>query len=111
MAESGYGLNVVGHYYGSYTSLKLELISIAPNIIVRYDRFGAQELFLVSSNGDNFMVSVLYKGEGEPVNIAIHGSAGTPKGREAAKRTIEQIVDATKIDVSPAISTVKHNST
>ena len=111
MAESGYGLNVVGHYYGSSTSLKLKLISIAPDIIVHNDGVVAQEIFGVSPNGDKFMVSVLYKGVRELLNIAIQGSAPTDEGREAAKRTIEQIVNATSIDVSPAISTVKHNST
>ena len=110
MIESGYGLNVVGHYYGSSTSLRLKLISIVPDIIVKNDGSAAKELFFVSPNGNKFMVSVLYKGESEPVNIAIQGSAATPEGREAAKRTIEQIVDATRIDVSPAISTIKHNS-
>ena len=111
MSELDVGLNVLGHYDGSVTSFGLKVREIAPDAIIHN---GAGPTFYkiggISPGGDHFIITVLYDSKGAMLNVKIQGTSPTDDGKEAAKSTIDQLVESARISVSPVVSG-KNNGT
>ena len=105
MSDLDVRFNVLGHYDGSVMSFGLKVREVAPDAII-HNGAGptVYQIGGILPRGDHFIITVSYS-EGAMLNVQIKGSSPTDDGKEAAKTTIDKLVDSAGIVVAPVIPT------